>query len=390
MRERREFDVAVIGLGGIGSAAAYWASRRVGAGVLGLERFELAHERGASQDHSRLIRLSYHTPAYVRFAQEALAAWAVVEEASGHQLVFRTGGIDLYPGSALGWAEDYTGALDEVGIGYEWMDAGEAMRRWPQWRLPDDVRVMFQGDTGIVAAARANTAHRRLAESNGATLLDHARVTEIQEVGGVYELASERGTFRAERLILAADAWTNELLEQLWRPINLTVTQEQVHYYASRDVDAFRPERFPVWIWMGAPSFYGLPVFGEEGPKIGQDVGGHEVTGDSRSFDPDPEYAARLDTFMREHLPDGFGPCLAQKTCLYTMTPDRDFVLDLVPGHHHVAVGQGAAHAMKFASVFGRSLVEIVFDDAPTSDVSPWTIHREVLTMADPPRRFAF
>jgi len=387
---RHGFEVAVIGLGGIGSAAAYWASRRVGSDVVGLERFELGHERGASQDHSRLIRLSYHTPAYVRFARDAFAAWADVEGESGERLVIRTGGIDLYPEGGPIRAEDYERALDEVGIGYEWMDAGEALRRWPQWRLGDDVRVMYQADTGILAAARANAAHRRLAERNGATLVDRARVTEIRDAGGLYELVTERGEFRAERVILAADAWTNELLGQLWRPIDLTVTQEQAHYYASPDVAAFRPDRFPVWIWMGEPSFYGLPAFGLDGPKIGQDVGGREVTGDTRSFEPDPAYSERLDAFMRAHLPDGFGRYLERRTCLYTMTPDRDFVIDLVPGHAHVAVGQGAAHAMKFASVFGRSLVELAFDGATTSDVSAWGIDRDVLTMQDPPRAFAF
>ena len=388
MSARREFEVAVVGLGGLGSSALYRAAKRVGAGALGLERFELGHERGASQDHSRLIRLSYHTPQYVRFAQDAYAAWAEVEEEAGERIILRTGGIDLYPASAPNWHEDYTRSLDEVGIGYEWMDAGEAMRRWPQWRLEDDVRVMFQEATGIVAAARANAAHRRLAEGAGATLVDSARVTEVREAGGVYELVTERGTFRAERLILTADAWTNELLEQLWRPINLTVTQEQVHYYASRDVEAFRPDRFPVWIWMGVPSFYGFPVFGEEGAKIGEDVGGDEVTGDTRSFDPDTGYAARLDAFMQEHLPDGFGPYLKRKTCLYTMTPDRDFVIDLVPGHERAVVGQGAAHAMKFASVYGRSLVELAFDGTARSDISAWGIDREVLTMEDAPKSF--
>ena len=93
---------------------------------------------------------------------------------------------------------------------------------------------------------------------------------------------------------------------------------------------------------------------------------------------------------MREHLPGGFGPHLKQKTCLYTMTPDRDFVLDLVPGHERAAVGQGAAHAFKFASVFGKSLVELVFDGKTESDVSAWSIDREILTMEDPPKRFLF
>ncbi|MGH2527422.1 MAG: FAD-dependent oxidoreductase, partial [Actinomycetota bacterium] len=107
MNERRESEVAVVGLGGIGSASAYWASLRAGTGVLGLERFELGHERGASQDHSRIIRLSYHAPEYVRFAQDAYAAWAEVEADSGQRLVIRTGGIDLYPEGSYTWSEDY-------------------------------------------------------------------------------------------------------------------------------------------------------------------------------------------------------------------------------------------------------------------------------------------
>ncbi len=387
MAERREFELAVVGLGGIGSGAAYWAAKRAGAGVLGLERFELGHERGASQDHSRIIRLSYHSPDYVRFARDAYAAWADVEEISGQQLVIRTGGLDLYPEGAYGSMDDYARSLDEVGVGYEWMDAAEAMRLWPQWRLSEDVKVMFQEDSGVAAAARANEAHRRAATSLGATLVDQARVTDVRESGGMYELETEAGTFRAERLVVTCDAWTNELLDTLWRPINLTVTQEQVTYYDAPDAEAFAPERFPVWIWMGEPSFYGLPAYGEAGPKIGADVGGPEVTGDTRTFDP--VYSDALDGFMREHLPSGFGPYLRQKSCLYTMPPDRDFILDLIPGHQRAAVGQGAAHAFKFASAFGKSLVELVYDGKAESDVSAWTIDREVLTAEDPPRQFA-
>ncbi len=377
----------MVGLGGIGSGAAYWAAKRAGAGVVALERFEFGHERGASQDHSRIIRLSYHRPEYVRFARDSFATWSDVERASGEELVIRTGGLDLYPESATGWIEDYVGSLEEVGgIPYEWLDAGDTMKRWPQWRLPDDIRVMHQEDSGIVAAARANATHRRLAELMGATLVPNTRVTEVREVDGLYELATEARVYRAERLIIATDAWTNQLLEQLWRSINLVVTQEQVAYYASEDIEAFSPERFPIWIWMGEPSFYGVPVFGERGPKIGRDVGGPEVTGDDRSFEPRPEYSRALDEFMREQLPAGFGPYVKQKTCLYTMTPDRDFVLDLIPGHPRAAVAQGAAHAFKFASVFGKSLVELVFEGGTESDVSAWSIERDVLTMENPPR----
>lgn len=389
MAERDGFDVAVIGVGGIGSGAVYWAAKR-GSTVLGLERFELGHERGASQDHSRIIRLSYHTPDYVRFAKDAYATWAEVERDSGEQLVIKTGGLDLYPPDAYGWMQDYSRSLDEVGVPYEWMDATEAMRRYPQWHMADDVRVMYQEETGIAAAARANTAHRRIAEELGATILGGRCVTSVRDIGGEYEISTESGeTFRSERLIVTADAWTNDLLGSFGARINLTVTQEQVAYYASRDLAAVQPNVFPVWIWMGVPSFYGFPAFGEAGAKVGWDVGGREVTGDTRSFEPDVDYTNTLDAFMREHLPKAFGPHIKVKTCLYTMTPDRDFVIDRIPGQQRAVVGQGAAHAYKFASVFGRSLVELVFDGRAQSDIGAWKIDRDVLTMPNPPRMFS-
>jgi monomeric sarcosine oxidase len=388
--ERRAFDVAIVGLGGIGSGAAYWAAKRAGAGVIGLERFTLGHDRGASQDHSRIIRLSYHTPGYVRFARDAYAAWAELEADSGERVVIRTGGIDLYPQGAHDLVDDYSGSLDALGIGYEWMDAGEAMRRWPQWRLGDDVRVMYQEASGIAAAARANAAHQRVARELGATLLEGAKVTAIRAADGGYAIGLEDGrTFDAERLIVAADAWTNELLAHFDVRINLTVTQEQVAYYAAEAPEAFAPERFPIWIWMGEPSYYGFPAFGEAGPKIGWDAGGPEVTGDTRTFEQPAWYTEGLDDFMREHLPTGFGPHLLLRSCLYTMPPDRDFILDRIPGQDRAVVGQGAAHAFKFASVFGRSLVELAFDGEAASDVSAWTIDRPVLTMDDPPTSWA-
>ncbi len=389
MTDRREFDLAVVGVGGIGSGALYWASKRVGAGALGLERFELGHERGASQDHSRIIRLSYHTPDYVRFAQDSYAAWTELEADAGEKLIVRCGGIDLFPEGGLISKVDYTKSLDACGIDYELMDSAEVMKRWPQWGLADDVEVMFQDDAGIAPAAKCNDAHQRMARERGATIVDNSKVTAIRASGGGYELDTEgAGVFAAERLILCADAWTNELLAHFGHRINLTVTQEQVAYYQSFDLEAFAPERFPIWIWMDEPSYYGFPAYGEAGAKIGQDVGGREVTGDTRSFEVDPEYLARLDGFMQQHLPGGYGPHIKVKTCLYTMTPDRDFVLDFVPGERRAVVGQGAAHAFKFASVFGKSLVELVFDGRAESDVSAFTIDREVLTMEDPPRSF--
>ena len=127
MAER--FDVVVIGLGGLGSAATWELARR-GHRVLGLERFGLGHSRGASHDTSRILRHSYHTPAYVRLTQEAYVDWAVLELESGQSLVTRTGGLDLFPPDPAIASVDYTDSMDAVGIAYEALDAQELMDRW--------------------------------------------------------------------------------------------------------------------------------------------------------------------------------------------------------------------------------------------------------------------
>ena len=132
---RVEYRFAVLGLGALGSAAAFWLARRAGSDVVGLEQFELGHARGASEDHSRIIRRSYHTPWYVELTAHAYEAWAEVERESGRRLVIRTGGLDLWPDEAAIPMTDYTGSMRSCGVPFEELDAGTVMARWPQWRL---------------------------------------------------------------------------------------------------------------------------------------------------------------------------------------------------------------------------------------------------------------
>jgi sarcosine oxidase len=384
---RREFEYAVVGLGGIGSAAAYWLARRAGTGVLGLERFFLGHGAGASQDHSRIIRLSYHTPNYVAWAHEAYETWARVEEDVGERLVVKTGGLDLFPpGSAIA-LDDYRGSLRSCRVDFEILEASAIMRRWPQFRLPAEVVGLFQRDGGIAAASRCTQAHIRGARERGATLLEHAPATSIRSRNGEFDVVTEEAVFRCGKVLIACDAWTNEVLAHLGRQLPLTVTQEQVNYFAPPRVVDFSAERFPVWIWMDEPSFYGVPAFEGHGVKVGQDVGGREVTPRSRSFETDRAARERVERFLAEHLPDACGP-VTTKSCLYTMPPDRDFVVDEVPGQPGAFVALGAAHGFKFASLIGKVLSDLAVDSRTRLDVGPFRIDRPLLTMADPPRRF--
>jgi sarcosine oxidase len=380
------FDVVVVGLGAFGSAAAYWASTRPGIRVLGLEQFELGHANGASADHSRIIRYSYHRPDYVRLARQAYASWSVVEAESGDRIVTITGGLDLWPADPAIPQIDYVESLVAEGVPFEQLDAATIMRRWPQWRLADDVTGLWQAEGGIADPYRGNAAHRRLATDRGASLRDRERVIAIRAVGGAYEVETQHAAYGAGAVVLAADAWTNDLLESFDRRIPLQVTKEQVTYFQAADPAAFAPERFPVWIWMDDPSFYGFPVYGEAGPKIAQDCGGRSTTPDSRTFEPDPAILERVRAFLAMHLPGALGPELLTKTCLYTLTPERDFVVDRLPDAPGVVVGLGAAHGFKYASVLGRILVELALDGSTPSaaELEAFRIDRPGLLAENP------
>ena len=382
---RDEFDVIVVGLGALGSAAAYWASSRPGVRVLGLERFELGHANGASADHSRIIRLSYHRPDYVRLAKRAYESWSIVEAEADEKIVTITGGLDLWPADAAIPMSDYTDSLSAEGVPFELLGAAEIQRRWPAWHLSDDVVGMFQGQSGIADPYRGNVAHRRLAIDQGATLRAEAPVEAIREVGGAYEVDAAGRTYSAGRVILTADAWTNDLLAHFDRRLPLTVTKEQVTYLAAPDPTLFAPERFPIWIWMDEPCFYGFPVYGEAGPKVAEDAGGQPVSPDTRTFDADPAIAGRVRGFLADHLPAAGTTEIYTKTCLYTLTPERDFVIDRLPDSPGVVVGLGAAHGFKYASVIGRILAELAVDGSTPSDgeIGAFRIDRPALLDPD-------
>jgi sarcosine oxidase len=216
-------------------------------------------------------------------------------------------------------------------------------------------------------------------------------VERLVDTGAGIRLELQGGeTVVAGHVVIAADAWTNELLASFDLRLPLTITQEQVTYFAVPDPAIFSPERFPIWIWMDDPSFYGFPTYGEAGPKAAQDVGGPEVTPATRSFEPDAGATGRLEAFMTQHLPGMVAPPILTKTCLYTLTPDRDFVVDRVPDHPGVIVLLGAAHGFKYASVLGRIAAELVADGVTPSapELEAFRIDRPVLRAANPVRTF--
>ena len=385
---KTEYEYIVVGLGGLGSAAAYWLSRRAGADVLGIEQFEIGHNRGESQDHSRIIRLSYHTPLYVKLAKQAYQAWAALEEDSGVKLILKTGGIDLWPANSIIPVSDYTNSLQAENVPFEMLDAREIMKRFPSFQLSDDVIGLYQSEGGIAPAGRCNAQHQRMAREHGATLLENTPVTMISCVSDLCFVQTLNETYTCRRVVLAGGPWSNRLLAHYGFELPLTITQEQVTYFEPDTPDRYQPDRFPIWIWMDEPCFYGFPIFGENAVKVGQDVGGKEVTAETRTFEPDQDALDRVVRFMEQRMPGASQKQLFTKTCLYTLTPDRDFVIDAVPLSPNCVMAIGAGHAFKFASIIGKILSELVMDGRTNSDISAFQVDRPILKEKNPPKNF--
>jgi sarcosine oxidase len=377
----RDVDYVVIGLGALGSAAAWQLASR-GHSVVGLDRFELGHDRGASHDGSRILRHSYHTPTYVRLTHEAYDDWSRLEKETGEALVTVVGGLDLFPPGCAIRPDDYVGSMLELGVEFESYTAPEIMERFPMFRVPVDTVGLFQERGAIVPAARGTAAMQRAAVAAGARLLGSSPVTAITDHGSRLTVHVGDTAYRCGGVVVCADAWTNGLLAKLGVELPLTVTLEQVTYFSPADPASY--DGMPLWIWMDEPSYYGFPCYGEPTLKAAQDCGGPVVDPDARTSDVDPEMLERLSRFMGTVLP-GSGHPVRSLRCQYTLTPDRDFLLAPVPGHPSVVVGLGAAHGFKFAPTLGRILADLVTTGETTSDIAAFSFDRPGLELGFEP-----
>jgi sarcosine oxidase len=386
------FDVAVIGMGALGSAATYHLARR-GVNVVAFEQFELGHVRGASHDTSRIIRTSYGAPEYVRLPQSAYRDWAEFEEVAGEQFVTVTGGLVFFPEGGPYSADDFVTSLTNAEVPFELLSAAEVRERWPQFGLDAGVQAVFTPDSGIVHASRSVAALQMQARAHGAVIRDRTPVESLSPIEGDgpdaagVVLRTSRGEVRAGKVIVAADAWTNTLLEPLGAAIPLITMQEQVSYFKPDDPDAFDRERFPVWIWEDEYCYYGFPTYGEPTIKAARDVSENLMTPAERTFVPSPELLAQLSGFLGRTIP-GSGEVLRTVTCQYAITPDRRFIISPLAEHPDIIVALGAGHAFKFTPAIGRILAELAVDGVTSDDISSFAADSPVPAEAGWARTF--
>jgi sarcosine oxidase len=357
----QSFDVIVVGTGGIGSAAAYHLAAR-GRRVLGLDRFPIAHDRGSSHGQTRLIRQAYFEhPDYVPLLLRAYELWRELEERVGRRLLVESGLVMAGPpeGSVI------VGALMSAQrhqLTVDRMTACEARGRWPVFALPEEWHVVHEPHGGYLFVEACVRAHAEAARQAGATLEHGVAVHGWRNEGSGIAVETNKGTYRADRLVLAPGPWAAGLLQLPAVP--LTVLRKSLFWYAASPAAqaAFSAGALPCFAF-DAPTgfFYGFPQIDGRGVKVAEHTGGHPVADPlavDREIDSDEKQ--RVEQILAAHLPALGCRCTEHAVCLYTMSPDHHFLTGLHPANERVAIAAGfSGHGFKFASVMGEALADL-------------------------------
>jgi sarcosine oxidase len=364
------YDAIVVGVGGMGSAALlHLAQRRLR--VLGLEQFDIPHELGSSHGLTRIIRLAYwEHPAYVPLLRRAYELWDELERLAAEGLLVTTGSLDI--GAAD--SRPIRGALDACArfdLRHEVFDSDALHQRFPGYRLPGDLVAVFQPDGGYLLSEGCITAHVNAAKQLGATVHTNERVLDWDTRGDQLFVRTDRSTYTTRRLVLTVGPWAGKIVRPL-QPL-LTVERQVVMWLMPKRPELFVPERFPVFYLHGDEgSFYGFPLFGDLGFKIGRY---HHLR---QIVDPDrvdrachAEDELVLRQAVHRYFPDADGRATSHKACLFTNTSDEHFIIDTLSDTPRVVIAAGfSGHGYKFCSVVGEILADLALEGHTRHDIS--------------------
>ena len=370
------YDVAVIGLGAMGSAAFFHLARR-GRKVIGLEQFQPGHDKGSSHGESRAIRLSYFEhPSYVPLLRRAFESWRELE-ALCREPVFTANGIleAGYPGNSLVGGSRQASLLHD--LDHTMLTGAEVNRRFPAFRLPDNWEALYQPQGGFVRPETAIHAYVRLGTHHGGTVQTGTRVLAIEPRGSGIAIRTEHETIEAGAVVVAAGAWIGELVPELRR--HLTVTRQVIGWFEPVAPALVALDAFPTFLLRAEDdSYYGFPNFAGTGVKAGShNESGILPSADALEQDAGPRDEARIRRLFSRYIPAADGPLNAMRTCLYTRTLDEDFVIDRAPVDPRIILASPCSgHGFKFASVLGEVLADLAEARNPVFDLGRFRIDR--------------
>jgi sarcosine oxidase len=365
------FDVVVCGLGAMGSAAAHHLARR-GKRVLGIDRYAPGHDRGSSHGGTRIIRLGYFEhPSYVPLLRHAYGLW--------RELLHATGIAEIGPPDGA-LVKGTLGSARLHDLSHEVIAAPDLMRRFPAFRVPPDYVAVVQPDGGTLEAEGSVAVQLALATAAGADIRHGERVQAVEPLAQHVRILTDRGSIDAGAAIVTVGPWLPSFLPAFAAP--LRVTREVMTWFAPADAQPFSSGRMPVFIIESRHGMhYGIPPRGDvrhAGVKIAKHHHRNEkVDPDAYDQRVSADDEALIRAALAEHIPAANGRLVTAKTCLYTMTPDGDFLIDRLPGASNVIVASPCSgHGFKFAPVIGEILADLATTGATPHDIARFSLRR--------------
>lgn len=376
MTPANQYDAIVVGLGAMGSAALYHLAAR-GLHVLGVDRYEPPHIHGSTHGRTRIIREAYYEhPCYVPIVQRAYELWAELERAANESLFVQTGGMMIGPPRGTLFAGALRSAT-EHGLAHEVLDPAEVHRRFPGFRVPDGSMGLHEPRAGLLFPELCVEAHLALAVRAGATILSGVTVTRWDAGDGGATVDTDAGTMRARTLILAAGPWLPALVPELELP--LEVERQLFHWFEPVAHEEWYDARHsPISLIEYADDrfFATFPDVGH-GVKAGIHHEGEVIDPDAPRAPASHAEGEEMRELLARYLPEAAGRILDRATCVYTNTPDHDFLIDRHPAHPNVILASPCSgHGFKFSSAIGEILTDLATNGESGFDLRPFSLAR--------------
>lgn len=370
------YDAAVIGLGAMGSAAAFHLASR-GLRVLGLDRFRPPHSHGSSHGESRIIREAYwEDPVYVPMVQRAYTLWAELERASDRRLFTQTGA--LFMGTPEGvMVPGCVRTAKQYGIRHRTLSVAEVGKEFPHFRPSLDMTAFYEYRAGSLGPEACIDAHLRLAAAAGAHLRFDEPVKSWKRTTDAVRIVTSRGEYEADKVVFAGGAWMRELVPDLGLPLT---TERQVLYWFEPNgtPGEFAPDRLPIYAFEPLPEklWYGFPDLGR-GCKVALHHQGEHADPDHVDRKVKPAEVEEMRRQLAKYAPNLNGKLLASEVCLYTNTPDFNYVIDFHPEDDRILLlSPCSGHGFKYASVVGEIAADLLQSGKGRFDLGLFRLER--------------
>ena len=369
-------DVIIIGLGAMGSATSMFLSHN-GVKVIGFDSYSPPHEFGSSLGHTRVIREAYHEgTTYVPIVQRAYEIWFEMNENSKVPIIETYGGLLIGP--KTGDIENALKSANKYDIPIKKMTSDEISQKFSVLNPPKEYIGLLESRGGAVFVENSINHMLNTALNNGSIHKYNERVVRWSKKSNYYLVETNLGNYKTEKLVFSSGAWITKLIPTLKLPIKI---ERQVLFWFSprKNPDKFKSINMPNsgWDLDNGLSFYTMPNLENRGFKVAMHHNGEFVDPDTLIRESNDSDLKMVRDFLEEYIPDGNGELIDSKVCMYTDTPDQDFLIDSHPDDENIIIcSPCSGHGFKFTPAIGEICSSLIINNSTNFDLDKFSLER--------------